>query len=95
MKTDHIKRRNMWIQVGLVVVTLGLYQFYWFYVTLKELHIANRAMGGAAVHTHSELVCRLALLQRAGAFHKRKVPQITYVSALGVLFARCLVHVTT
>ena len=41
MKTDHIKRRNMWMQLLITVVTLGLYQIYWFYVTLKELHVAN------------------------------------------------------
>ncbi|MCI0868831.1 MAG: DUF4234 domain-containing protein [Chloroflexi bacterium] len=39
----------MWIQVGLLVVTLGLYQFYWFYVTLKELHIANRNDSGSGL----------------------------------------------
>lgn len=41
MRTDRIKRRNMWVQVALIIVTLGLYQVCWFYVTLRELHIAN------------------------------------------------------
>ncbi len=41
MKTDHIKNRNMIMQVVLMIVTLGIYGIYWFYSTLKELHIAN------------------------------------------------------
>ena len=41
MKTDHIKNRNMIMQVVLFVVTIGIYGIYWFYSTLKELHIAN------------------------------------------------------
>ena len=32
-----IKCRNMWMQVLLVVVTLGLYIPYWFYQTSKEM----------------------------------------------------------
>ncbi len=31
----------MLVQVGLFIVTLGLYAFYWHYSTLKELHVAN------------------------------------------------------
>ena len=41
MNTDHIKYRNMLMQVVLVIVTLGIYTIYWYYVTLKEMHIAN------------------------------------------------------
>ena len=41
MRTDHIKNRNMIMQVVLTIVTLGIYSIYWFYSTLKELHIAN------------------------------------------------------
>ncbi len=41
MQTDHIQYRNMLMQVVLAIVTLGLYVIYWYYVTLKELHIAN------------------------------------------------------
>ncbi len=41
MKTDHIKNRNMIMQVVLMIVTLGIYSIYWYYATLKELHIAN------------------------------------------------------
>ena len=29
--------RNMWAQVGLVIITLGFYVFYWYYQTAKEL----------------------------------------------------------
>jgi hypothetical protein len=31
----------MIVQVGLFLVTLGLYSIYWYYATLKELHVAN------------------------------------------------------
>ena len=37
----------MVMQVVLFIVTLGLYAIYWFYVTLKELHIANSKNEGA------------------------------------------------
>ena len=46
MKTDHIKKRNMLMQIVLVVVTFGIYIIYWYYATLKELHIANGNDGG-------------------------------------------------
>ena len=32
-----IKRRNMAMQVLLMVITLGIYGMYWFYVTSKEI----------------------------------------------------------
>ena len=32
-----IKRRNMAMQVFLMVITLGIYGLYWFYVTSKEI----------------------------------------------------------
>ena len=41
VRTDHIKRRNMWMQVLLTVITLGIYTIYWFHVTLGELYKAN------------------------------------------------------
>ena len=41
VRTDHIKRRNMWVQVLLAIVTLGIYTIYWFHVTLGELYKAN------------------------------------------------------
>ena len=41
MQTQHIKYRNMVMQVGLFIVTLGLYSVYWYFSTLKELHTAN------------------------------------------------------
>lgn len=40
-RTDHIKRRNMWVQVLLFIITFGIYGIYWFYVTLDELYRAN------------------------------------------------------
>ena len=41
VRTDHIKRRNMWVQVLLFIVTLTIYGIYWFHVTLGEMHRAN------------------------------------------------------
>ena len=41
MQTGHIKRRNMVVQVILLIVTLGIYAIYWFHVTLNELYQAN------------------------------------------------------
>ena len=38
---DHIKYRNMVMQVFLAVITLGIYCIYWYYVTLKAMHISN------------------------------------------------------
>ena len=40
-RTDHIKYRNMWVQVLLAIITLGIYTIYWFHVTLGELYKAN------------------------------------------------------
>ena len=51
MKTDHIKKRNMLMQVVLFFVTLGIYALYWYYSTLKELHIANGQDEGAGMWT--------------------------------------------
>ncbi|MFQ6028516.1 MAG: DUF4234 domain-containing protein [Dehalococcoidia bacterium] len=39
--TDHIKHRNMVVQIVLYIFTLGVYAIYWYYITLRELHIAN------------------------------------------------------
>ena len=41
----------MFMQVLLFIVTLGLYGVYWFYVTLKELHVANGKSDSAALWT--------------------------------------------
>ncbi len=32
-----VKYRNMWAQVGLVIITLGIYTIYWYYQTAVEL----------------------------------------------------------
>ena len=40
-KTNHIKKRNMIMQVVLMLITPGIYAIYRFYSTLRELHIAN------------------------------------------------------
>jgi hypothetical protein len=45
----NVKRRNMVVQVLLMIVTFGLYSVYWFYQTSKELKFlgndANAAPG--------------------------------------------------
>jgi len=44
-----VKYRNMWGQVGLMIITLGFYSIYWFYQTaqeLKGLAKANQAEPG-------------------------------------------------
>ena len=46
-----IKRRNMLMQVLLMVVTLGIYSFYWFYVTFKEIIEYKGLEGSAALWT--------------------------------------------
>ena len=51
MKTGHIKKRNMVMQAVLAFITLGVYVVYWYYVTLKELHIANGKDEGAVMWT--------------------------------------------
>ena len=32
-----IKRRNLWMQALLIIVTLGIYLIYWYYSTSKEM----------------------------------------------------------
>ncbi len=44
----HIKRRDMVMQVILFIFTLGLYGIYWFYVSLKEMHVANGKAGAGS-----------------------------------------------
>ena len=41
-----IKRRNMVMQVFLMLVTLGIYGIYWFYVTSKEM-IEHKGLDGS------------------------------------------------
>ena len=41
-----IQYRNMWKQVLLFVVTLGIYGIYWFYVTSKEM-VAYKKLDGS------------------------------------------------
>ena len=54
--TDHIKYRNMVMQVVLVVVTLGIYALYWYYVTLYELHQANGRTEGSGMWTFLSVI---------------------------------------
>ena len=46
-----IKRRNMWMQVLLMVITLGIYAIYWFYVTSKEMIEYKNLDGSASLWT--------------------------------------------
>ncbi len=46
-----IKQRNMWMQVVLMIITLGIYGIYWFYVTSKEMIEYKRLDGSAGLWT--------------------------------------------
>lgn len=37
MAQTPVKYRNMWSQVGLMIITIGFYSIYWFYQTAVEL----------------------------------------------------------
>ncbi len=37
-----VKYRDMWAQVGLMIITIGLYGIYWFYQTAVELKFLNK-----------------------------------------------------
>ncbi len=37
-----VKYRNMWGQVGLMIITIGIYGIYWFYQTATELKHLNK-----------------------------------------------------
>ena len=41
-----IKKRNMAMQVLLMIVTLGIYGIYWFYVTSAEM-VEHKGLGGS------------------------------------------------
>ena len=38
-----IKKRNLWIMLLLLIITLGFYAIYWFYKTKQEINL----LGGA------------------------------------------------
>ena len=58
-----IKRRNMAMQVLLMIVTLGIYSIFWFYVTSKEMVEYKHLNGSPALwnltfsHTFGQSVC--------------------------------------
>ena len=56
VRTDHIKYRNMVVQVILTIVTFGIYAIYWYYVTLDELHKANGKAEGAGMWTFLSII---------------------------------------
>jgi hypothetical protein len=55
-RADHIKYRNMVMQVVLAIVTLGIYAIYWYYVSLDEMHKANGKADGAGMWTVLSLI---------------------------------------
>jgi hypothetical protein len=70
-----IKYRNLWMQVLLFIITLGIYGIYWFYSTTKEMILHQNREDSAALWTilgliplvnlfvhwkHSELVNQVA-----------------------------------
>ena len=89
---DHIEDRNMLMQVLLVVITLGIYAIYWYYVTLKELHIANRKDESAGLYTVLSLIPLVSLIawwhyaSELSDFTDKKYPAIlTFI--LWIVFA--------
>lgn len=46
-----IQRRDMLMQVLLMVVTLGIYGIYWFYVTSREMIEYKKLKGSAGLWT--------------------------------------------
>ncbi len=92
MKTDHIKKRNMVMQVVLMIVTLGIYAIYWFYSTLKELHIANGKDEGAGMWTVLSLIPFLNLFatwhyaSECTQFNGKRYPTILIFLAWIVFF---------
>ena len=46
-----IKQRNMGMQVLLMIITLGIYGIYWFYVTSKEMVEYKRLDGSPGLWT--------------------------------------------
>lgn len=56
IRTEHIKYRNMFVQVILAIVTFGIYTIYWYYVTLDELHKANGRSEGAGMWTFLSII---------------------------------------
>ena len=51
-----IKRRNMGMQVLLMIITLGIYGIYWFYVTSKEMVEYKRLDGSPGLWTVLSLI---------------------------------------
>ena len=51
-----IKRRNMGMQVLLMIITLGIYGIYWFYVTSKEMVEYKRLDGSPGFWTVLSLI---------------------------------------
>ena len=41
-KMSEVKYRNLFVQVLLIIVTFGIYTFYWFYQTASELKIVAK-----------------------------------------------------
>ena len=46
-----IKYRNMWAQVGLTIITLGIYTIYWYYSVVKEMLAHNGEQGNPGLWT--------------------------------------------
>lgn len=46
-----IQYRNMWAQVGLTIITLGIYAIYWYYVVVKEMLAHNGEDGNPGLWT--------------------------------------------
>ena len=53
-----IKQRNMGMQVLLMIITLGIYGIYWFYVTSNEMVEYKRLDGSPGLWTALSLRLR-------------------------------------
>lgn len=46
-----IKKRNILVQILLYIITIGIYGFYWFYVTTRDMLEYKKLSGSAALWT--------------------------------------------
>lgn len=92
-RTDHIKYRNMFLQVILYIITLGFYGLYWFYVTFNEMATANgKTEGSGCLWTFLLLIPIASLFsiwkhsEEYGEFVDNKYPGIA-IFILWLVFA--------
>lgn len=45
VRTAHVKEQNIWAWLGLVIITLGIYQLFWYYRVNREMKDIGTAFG--------------------------------------------------